>query len=201
MLGDLTRKLAILKAWLKYGTIGQFESNDDESKRACTQHLIKSELSDPGKNAAKLAASIAVKFIVLLWYIKTQIQEAGADATCLQVVSDCHKKLGLFLGYRLRVSNQQRALREPFEEMNNRCVGNTATEALVVIDYKMKAEPIYYREETVDHYGKRGMSWHGAMIRFWAKASPLEDATENKIYFDHISNSDNKQDQEAVITF
>ncbi|ETI44704.1 hypothetical protein F442_10510 [Phytophthora nicotianae P10297] len=37
---DLSRKMAILKAWLKYGTIGQFESIGDESENACARHLI-----------------------------------------------------------------------------------------------------------------------------------------------------------------
>jgi hypothetical protein len=40
-------------------------------------------------------------------------------------------------------------------------------EAFVLVDFKMKLKPIYYREKTVDHYGKRGMSWHGASVQYW----------------------------------
>ncbi len=37
-------------------------------------------------------------------------------------------------------------------------------EGYVVMDYKMKFEAMYYREKTADFYGKKGSSWHGAMI-------------------------------------
>ncbi|RAW21366.1 hypothetical protein PC110_g22191 [Phytophthora cactorum] len=136
---DLSRKMAILKAWLKYGAIGQFEGNDDESESACARHLIKFELLEPAKNAAKLGkvfCKYCHGFDNLIRHIKQQLEEAGADACCLEAVSDCHEKLELFLGHRLRVLNQQRALRELFDKMRDYCVGNVATEALVVIDFK-----------------------------------------------------------------
>lgn len=50
----------------------------------------------------------------------------------------------------------------------------------------------------MDHYGKRGMSWHGAMLRYWAFDTELGKLVEMKLYFDQICNGDNKQDKEAV---
>jgi hypothetical protein len=132
-------------------------------------------------------------------HVKQRLVESAADENTLGVVADCHVKLELFLGHRLRVLNQQRALHDLFSDMQSRCVENKATEALVVIDFKMKAEPIYFREKTSEHYGKRGMSWHGAMVRFWTKELPAQDPVENKVYLDQISNGDNRQDKEAVI--
>ena len=44
---------------------------------------------------------------------------------------------------------------------------NGIAECFNTINYKMKLDPIYYREKTVDHYGKRGMSWHGAMLPYY----------------------------------
>lgn len=65
----------------------------------------------------------------------------------------------LFLGHRIRVINQQRALQGMVLEMQERCVGARAdgpTEALVTLDFKMKLAPLYFQEKTVDHCGKRG---------------------------------------------
>jgi hypothetical protein len=28
----------------------------------------------------------------------------------------------------------------------------------------MKFEPVYFRQKTADHYGKRGISWHGSSV-------------------------------------
>jgi hypothetical protein len=53
------------------------------------------------------------------------------------------------------------------DEMMMNCLQNeTVNECVILLDYKMKFEPVYFREKTVDHYGKKGISWHGAMILF-----------------------------------
>jgi hypothetical protein len=36
--------------------------------------------------------------------------------------------------------------------------------AVILIDFKMKAEPIYFRETQTEHFGKRGMTWHGILV-------------------------------------
>src|SRR5687767_10056245 len=67
----------------------------------------------------------------------------------------------------------------------------------------MKLEPHYFREKTTKHYRKSGMSWHGCLISFWTKEDSPDGETDtilpNKIYFDHITDKDNKQDHESVI--
>jgi hypothetical protein len=66
------------------------------------------------------------------------------------------------------VVNQQKAIQDTLDGMRIRCVQDgDSDEALILIDFKMKLEPQYFRERTVDHYGKRGMSWHGAMIQYF----------------------------------
>ena len=60
-------------------------------------------------------------------------------------------------------------------------------------DYKMKFEPISTRETTLDHYGKRGISWHGFCLQFYLKHNiTREYGTEReeykKIYNIHKSN-------------
>ncbi|OWZ07271.1 hypothetical protein PHMEG_00020354 [Phytophthora megakarya] len=65
----------------------------------------------------------------------------------------------LFLGHRIRVRNQQLALQRAADDMKTRWDENgISDEAIVILDFNMKLEPLYFREKTVDHYGKRGMS-------------------------------------------
>lgn len=134
-----------------------------------------------------------------LGHFVEKIKAAGADPRTLSVVEDGIQKIELFDGHRLRVTNQQRALDAILNRMSERAAHlEGLDEALVVIDFKLKAEPIYFREKTLEHYGKREMSWHGAMVRFWAADEDGAAPSEQKIYFNHISSSDNKQDKEAV---
>lgn len=75
----------------------------------------------------------------------------------------------------------------------------------------MKFESMYYREKTTDFYGKKGMSWHGAMMysRYTAQQknkfmleNPNKTLQPHHItYFDHISAGDCKQDYGAVLTY
>ena len=57
----------------------------------------------------------------------------------------------------------------------------------------MKMETIRYREKTVECFGKRGMSWHGAVIFY----SDGEDGLQTLV-LDHILETDTKQDRMAV---
>jgi hypothetical protein len=70
----------------------------------------------------------------------------------------------LFMGHRLRVVNQRVAIEKTLDSMRQNFL-HGITECVITSDYKMKLDSIYYREKTVDHYGKRGMSWHGAILQ------------------------------------
>ena len=75
-------------------------------------------------------------------------------------------------------------------------------EAVVVIDYKMKMQAKYFRETQTLHFGKRGISWHGAMLQFFSLENS-DDSTAahlNKFYFDHIPEDENKQDRASVFS-
>ena len=87
--------------------------------------------------------------------------------------------------------------------MKDRCLsGEKSNECLITIDYKIKLEPIYYREKTVDHYGKRGISWHGAMIQYFTleESDGKKIAIQHKVYVDQIISNENKQDRSAVFS-
>lgn len=74
----------------------------------------------------------------------------------------------------------------------------------MVLDFKMKLDPMYYREKTVEHYGKRGISWHGAMVQYFticAEGTSSDSRPQDyRLYFDHISDGDNKQDRNYVVS-
>lgn len=68
---------------------------------------------------------------------------------------------------------------------------------MILIDYKMKFEPIYFREKTTEHFGEKGLSWHGAIVYY---RSPEEPHDRKISYYDHISTGDSKQDWIAVLS-
>ncbi|EGZ08076.1 hypothetical protein PHYSODRAFT_447096, partial [Phytophthora sojae] len=72
----------------------------------------------------------------------------NASEEALAVVADCYHKFDLFMGHRLRVVNQQRALHDILQNMRQRSIdGLGSDEILLVIDFKMKVEPMYFREK------------------------------------------------------
>jgi hypothetical protein len=78
--------------------------------------------------------------------------------------------------------------------------------AMVVMDFKMKFESIYYREKTTDFYGKKGLSWHKSMLYSRYTSAEREEAEESLLeyhitYFDHILSGESKQDSVAVISY
>lgn len=35
---------------------------------------------------------------------------------------------------------------------------------VILVDWKMKLEPMWYQETRIMFYGKQGMSWHGGVV-------------------------------------
>ena len=78
------------------------------------------------------------------------------------------------------------------------------------MDFKMKFEAMYHREKTTDFYGKKGLSWHGAMvysrytsdqIQAHAKVSDTPLQLHHLFYYDQISFDDSTQDNGAVMSY
>ena len=67
------------------------------------------------------------------------------------------------MGQCMRVVNQQRAISSILKDMKQR-MSLFPTEVMIVMDYKMKYVSKYYRQKSVEHFGKRGISWHGYLI-------------------------------------
>jgi hypothetical protein len=77
----------------------------------------------------------------------------------------------------------------------------------LVIDFKMKFEERSARETTKEHYGKRGMSWHGCLIMYFEriKVKTKEGKTvwktvRKNVYLDQIVNNGNEQTSGMVMS-
>ena len=84
-----------------------------------------------------------------------------------EIFGEIRDKFHLFMGHRFRVTNQQRAIQRIHEELQKSCpkeINGKKKCTVVVLDLKMKFWASYFREKTVESYGKRGTSWHGAMM-------------------------------------
>lgn len=196
------KRMEAARAFLKYG----FGNKAREGNESCIlhNHYYGLDLFSDRAISVEMRCCEGCAYVLGLYAVLVDhLSATSAPASAIQVVNDCALKCRLFLGHRLRVSNQQNQISRVIVEMHNFCIENKgSSEALVVLDFKMKLEPMHYREKTVEHYGKRGISWHGAMIHFFTWEDDLVSprAAENRVYVDHISDGDSKQDREAVVS-
>lgn len=169
---DIEKDMEIARAYLKYG----FDWKTRDSTSNCVLHSCVHGLDGSVSSIEQSTISYCAGCSRMFGFFRRMhvlLHENDASASTTQVVSDCYDKAELFLGHRLRVVNQQRAISAIITELAQRCVDNgSSSEALVVLDFKMKLEPLYYREKTVERYGKRGISWHGAMVQCFTVSEP-----------------------------
>lgn len=153
--GELLPKLTILRAWLKYGSGFDIDDESQPDFLKCPTHQVEYGLSmtrhaDTCPRPVCCGPCVAMR--ALMDKISYLLTMAEVDATTLGVLKDSYKKMELFLGHRIRVRNQQRALREAAANMKARCTDEKrSNEAIVILDFKMKLEPSYFREKTVEH--------------------------------------------------
>ena len=114
------------------------------------------------------------------------------------MISDCTLKVKLYMVHCVRICNQRNRIHLLMKTMEPH-------QALILIDFKMKFEPIYFREKTNQFYGKKGISWHGSVV--FSPHNPHEGDPVDKdlkymdmFYFDHILHDDSTQDSDAVLS-
>jgi len=195
-------EMELARRYLKYGFD---ESLFNPEETACPIHdtsfgLTKEAVAISSTAQHVLPNCIGCKHLFFFFQNLSSIfSETAADRSVSIALQNCLLKAKLFMGHRVRVVNQQRAIKALYEEMKIHCIEKGFSEiALIIIDFKMKLDPIYWREKTVDHYGKRGMSWHGALIQYYTMVESVP--TLSKFYLDQICENDNKQDKFAVIS-
>ena len=67
-------------------------------------------------------------------------------------------------------------------------------------DWKMKFESTYVRGASTQHFGKRGLSWHGFLIFTYSYAAKEDKAIRRIHYIDQIVAGSNKQDGGAALS-
>ncbi len=125
------------------------------------------------------------------------------------ILNDATDKLLLYWGHRVRVRNQRSRIDAIMDSL-------ASHEGMIVMDFKMKFESVYFREKTTEFYGKKGLSWHGALLytrytheeqtsaAIRQEMAPSGSRDKHDLldyhitYFDHISSGDSKQDHVAV---
>ena len=83
-----------------------------------------------------------------------KFKEMKTDAT--KFVNDCVEKMKIYMGHKARCTNQNQSIEKIHEGMGKNCADSNGKDviAIVIVDYKMKFEPISARETTLDHYSK-----------------------------------------------
>ena len=133
-----------------------------------------------------------------------QLKDAIAVTKC------CSSKFKLYMGHQMRCANQNYGIDKIKKQMVQKLIESNGREvqALMIIDFKMKFEPISARETSLEHYGKRGIGWHGVHIMYF-KLEHVEDeedgtisekAVQYSVYLDQILDDGNKQDTVCVVS-
>jgi hypothetical protein len=94
----------------------------------------------------------------------------------LSVINDAHENFYLFMAHKTRVAQAQDAaalINQQMQQDVQESKQNGKT-PMVVIDWKMKFEPKAFRKPTSEHYGKRGISWHGVFAYFYWYAPSMK---------------------------
>ena len=127
----------------------------------------------------------------------------------IKVIDECQNKFRLFMGHRARCTNQNKAINSIENKMKTSCMDRKikGVTAIMIGDFKMKFEPISSRETTVDHYGRRGLSWHGFCLIFYLRqittdkdGNVKEEPVKYTVYLNQLLSDSNKQDSLSVFS-
>ena len=79
---------------------------------------------------------------------------------------------------------------------------------IIVTDFKMKFDPLYFCKKTIDFYEKKGLSCHSSMV--YARYTTVEKEATTEAgdtlldyhisYYDYISSCDSKYDYVTVLS-
>lgn len=103
------------------------------------------------------------------------------------IINYSFDKVFLFMGHALRCAAQNVRIKK----LQKRSKGDTV---VIIIDYMMKFEEYRQRESSRDHYGKRGLVVHGALIKY----KSMEGSIHKRIYYT-VPEGDGTQDTKAAL--
>lgn len=152
---DCVRKLDAAVEFLKYSYGTHLTEDDWDPLHDLTFSLLSGRGTD--KRSAKCRECLSV-FAVL-----NDVEKCIADNSeeVEHVLRDCADKVLLYMGHIHRSVAQSKRIGEIMTKVKEMECGEGC---VAFLDYKMKLEPIRYRESTAQFFGKRGMSWHGSGV-------------------------------------
>ena len=115
----------------------------------------------------------------------------------LNVIEHTKAKFMLYMAHMNRVRFQQHSTQKIIDDLEKQCRTKNVSVAHIIIDFKMKYEPQSSRESTQEHFGKRGIGWHGVLIIIFKMENGVPK--RHNIYIDQIMMDGTKQDAISVI--
>ena len=143
--------------------------------------------------------------------------EEDMKQDAIQVIQDTSDKFKLYMAHVMRCSCQSQSLCDLEIKLKNECMETkgSKTRSIMIMDFKMKYESKSVRESSIEHYGKRGIGWHGCALIYYLYKIKLDDKNnivyntsgkevykprKNIVYIDQIMENSNKQDGMTVIS-
>ena len=122
-----------------------------------------------------------------------------------KVIMDTKEKFKLYMAHVCRKRSQSLQIDKKYDECKRICEESRGKiiKAVVIMDFKMKYESKSSRESSVEHFGKRGMGWHGIALTFflWETNEAGESsAVKYLVFIDQVIQDGNKQDAFAVLS-
>jgi len=145
------------------------------------------------------------------------VSEQHLQDDAIKVIHNTSEKFRLYMAHVCRCTCQSQYLSFIDQGLKRECMFTKGkkTKALMIIDFKMKFETMSVRESTLEHFGKRGIGWHGCAIIYYlykvktddknnieydTNGSEIYEPRKNIVYIDQILESSNKQDGMMVIS-
>ena len=106
------------------------------------------------------------------------------------------------MGHKAQCKNQSEYIKQVENDMKKVCIDSRGEDirGLLVMDFKIKFNPISARESTIEHYGKRGISWHGFCLIYYLYDNESKEPIRYSTYLDQILSGGNKQDAHCVVS-
>lgn len=161
---QLKPRLELVKGWLKYRHASKAIIDDSDQ---CLRHDTTLGLTLQLDEAKAVTCEACFGFHKFFSFSRRKVSSSGIHPNAALTIDDIAEKAHLYMGHTLGVVNWQCAIALSARDILTECRSATAHgTAVILIYFKMKAEPLYFREKQTDHSDKRGMTWHGVLVQF-----------------------------------
>ena len=131
---------------------------------------------------------------------RTNANSASVD-DALRFLRDSSDKFRRYQAHRVRVVNQQKAIKEVDSELKQIVLTTRKRGRIIkiIIDFKQKYLEQRLRSSQMNDFAQRGISWHIVVIEYYDWDEEKQEVVRIQIPLDQILNSGNKQDGQCVM--